>query len=100
MRVWERGSAETLACGTGACASAVACALGGYTKVQVRVHLGGGDLDIFYDRRAEAIRYCLEHAREGDFLVLAGKGHEDYQEIMGKRIPMDDRRLLMEELLI
>ena len=56
MRVWERGSAETLACGTGACASVVACALGGYTKDQVRVHLGGGDLDIFYDRRADTVR--------------------------------------------
>ncbi len=60
----------------------------------------GGGAYVAVGDRAEAIRYCLEHAREGDFLVLAGKGHEDYQEIMGKRIPMDDRRLLMEELLI
>jgi len=46
FRVWERGAAETLACGTGACASAVACALNHRTGRQVLVHLPGGDLDI------------------------------------------------------
>ncbi len=46
FRVWERGAAETLACGTGASASVVACVLNGKTQRQVRVHLPGGDLDI------------------------------------------------------
>lgn len=46
MRVWERGSGETLACGTGACATAVACALTGRTGRDVTVHLLGGDLHI------------------------------------------------------
>ncbi len=46
FRVWERGAAETLACGTGACASVVACVLNGKTMRHVRVHLPGGDLDI------------------------------------------------------
>jgi len=46
MRVWERGSGETAACGTGACAAAVAAALTRRTGRRVRVHLLGGDLDI------------------------------------------------------
>lgn len=46
MRVWERGSGETLACGTGACATAVAAALTGRTGRRVRLHLIGGMLDI------------------------------------------------------
>ena len=49
MRVWERGAGETLACGTGACASVVAAILNGYTKRDVTVHLLGGDLKIKWD---------------------------------------------------
>jgi diaminopimelate epimerase len=49
MRVWERGSGETLACGTGACAVAVAAVLNGYTDRHVVVSLSGGDLDIVWD---------------------------------------------------
>ncbi len=50
MRVWERGSGETLACGTGACASAVASILNGHTNNEVTVKLLGGDLKIKWDR--------------------------------------------------
>lgn len=49
MRVWERGSGETLACGTGACASVVACVLNNLTDNKVTVKLLGGDLEIKYD---------------------------------------------------
>ena len=48
--------------------------------------------------RKEAIRYAITHAEKGDVIVLAGKGHEDYQEIKGVRYPMDERVLIAEVL--
>jgi diaminopimelate epimerase len=55
MRVWERGSGETLACGTGACASAMACILNGLTDNEVTVSLLGGDLVIRYDEPTNSV---------------------------------------------
>ncbi len=49
------------------------------------------------DRR-EAIRWCIEHAQPGDIVVLAGKGHEDYQEIQGVKHPFDERVVIREIL--
>lgn len=57
----------------------------------------GGDFIEIPDRK-EAIRYAIEHGREGDIIVLAGKGHEDYQEIKGVKYPMDERVLIKEVL--
>ena len=48
--------------------------------------------------RKEAIAYAIEHGEPGDIIVLAGKGHEDYQEIRGKKYPMDERVLIQEIL--
>jgi len=48
--------------------------------------------------RKEAIRYAIDHGQEGDIIILAGKGHEDYQEIKGVKYPMDERTLIREIL--
>lgn len=48
--------------------------------------------------RKEAIKYAIEHGQRGDVIVLAGKGHEDYQEIKGVKYPMDERVLIQEVL--
>lgn len=65
------------------------------------IKIGIGKTDGAYveiiDRR-EAIAYVIDHGQPGDIIVLAGKGHEDYQEIQGKKYPMDER-VIIEEIL-
>ena len=50
---------------------------------------------LFPDRK-DAIRYAILNAKDGDVIILAGKGHEDYQEIKGVKHPMDERVLIKE----
>lgn len=56
-----------------------------------------GDYIAIEDRK-EAIRYAITHAKDEDVIVLAGKGHEDYQEIRGRKHHMDERELIREVL--
>lgn len=55
MRVWERGTGETYACGTGACAAMVACNLKGYTRRNAKVYLRGGELKIRWDEKNDRV---------------------------------------------
>lgn len=63
--------------------------------ILVGVHKADGEYVTIPDRK-EAIAYCMLNAREGDIVVLAGKGHEDYQEIKGVKHHMDERDLIRE----
>ena len=48
--------------------------------------------------RIEAIKYVIDNGQPGDVIVLAGKGHEDYQEIKGEKFPMDERDIIRDIL--
>lgn len=61
------------------------------------VKKGKGEYIAIIDRK-EAIKYCIENAREGDVIILAGKGHEDYQEIKGVKYKMDERDLIKQAI--
>lgn len=63
------------------------------SDIKIGVEKGKGSFVMIPDRRL-AIQYCLENAMEGDFIILAGKGHEDYQEIQGAKYPMDEREII------
>ena len=69
------------------------CAL----PILIGVRKGPGKYVTIPDRK-EAIKYCIENAEEGDIIILAGKGHEDYQEIKGIKYPMDERDLIADIL--
>lgn len=63
--------------------------------ILIGIKKGKGDYITIADRK-EGIRYCIENAKKGDVIVLAGKGHEDYQEIKGIKYKMDERDLVKE----
>lgn len=63
--------------------------------ILVGIQKGPGEYVTIPDRK-EAIAYCMEHAKDGDIIVLAGKGHEDYQEVKGIKHHMDERELIEE----
>lgn len=65
--------------------------------IKTGMHKTDGKYIVIPDRR-EAIRYCIENAEDGDIIVLAGKGHEDYQEIKGVRYHLDEREVIADVL--
>lgn len=65
--------------------------------IKVGIGKTGGAYVEICDRK-EAIAYAIEHGEPGDIIVLAGKGHEDYQEIKGVKYPMDERVMIREIL--
>ena len=65
--------------------------------IKTGIHKTNGRYVEIIDRK-EAIRYAITHGEPGDVIVLAGKGHEDYQEIRGVKYPMDERVLIAEVL--
>lgn len=65
--------------------------------IKVGMHKTNGNYIEICDRK-EAIAYAISHGTPGDIIVLAGKGHEDYQEIKGVKYPMDERNLIRDIL--
>lgn len=65
--------------------------------IKTGINKTNGKYVVIPDRK-EAIKYCIENACDGDIIVLAGKGHEDYQEIKGVKYPMDER-IIIDEIL-
>ena len=65
--------------------------------IEEGMRLTAGKYTIIENRR-EAIRYALQMGREGDVIILAGKGHETYQEVMGVKKPFDEKVVVAELL--
>ena len=65
--------------------------------IEVGLHRTNGKYIVIPDRK-QAIQYCMDHAQEGDIIVLAGKGHEDYQEIKGVKYHLDEREVVADIL--
>lgn len=80
LRVWERGCGETLACGTGACATAVAGVLSGRTNREVTIELPGGDLEILWSSEDNHV-YMTGPAREVFCGVLSLEDAEEDDEL-------------------
>ena len=65
--------------------------------IKIGLHKTEGKYVVIPNRK-EAIKYCIQNAQKGDIIVLAGKGHEDYQEIKGVKYHMDEREIIAEIL--
>ncbi len=63
--------------------------------IEVGINKTDGEYVVVPNRK-DAIKYCIENAKDGDIILLLGKGHEDYQEIKGERFPFDERVIIDE----
>ena len=67
--------------------------------IMKEIEIGLLKTDVYYTMiadRKEAVNYAIEHAQTGDMILIAGIGHDNYQEIRGIRYPMDDKELVRE----
>ena len=92
------GKTQTTAAAAGGQTEAAGTGTAGDTRAAGGTSAAGLGTPLADVRVRQALAYAIDQARPGDIIIIAGKGHEDYQEIKGVKYPMDDRVLIAEIL--
>lgn len=74
------------------------CLVMGYLENLIPIAVPVPGSYVMIEDRGEAVKYAIEHGEKGDIIVLAGKGHEDYQEIKGVRYHQTDKELVQKAM--